>query len=245
VCVLRFARTVVEENAKTPVILPEEQPLPIYDVDCRRCERLAAFLDAVRVEHPAYFCRPVPPFGAAGAPLVVVGLAPGLHGANASGRPFTGDFAGILLYATLHKYGYASQPGGSSRDDGLTLSRCRITNAVKCLPPANKPTPDEVRTCNRFLAADLATVPAGGAIVALGRIAHDATLRALDRRPSAFAFAHGARHELDRGIALFDSYHCSRYNTNTGRLTAAMFHHVFDLVAGHLGTAQPVMAGAD
>jgi len=216
-------------------ILPEPPAVPAYDAACRRCARLAAFLDEVRDAHPAYFCRPVPPFGEAAARLVIVGLAPGLHGANATGRPFTGDHAGILLYATLHAYGYASQPRGAARDDGLVLRGCRITNAVKCLPPENKPTPAEIRTCNGFLAADLATVPAGGAIVALGRIAHDAALRALGR-PTA-AFAHGARHPLDRGVALFDSYHCSRYNTNTRRLTPAMFDAVFDAVAAHLGRA--------
>ena len=216
-------------------ILPEPPAPPAYDAACRRCARLATFLDEVRDAHPAYFCRPVPPFGEAAARLVIVGLAPGLHGANATGRPFTGDHAGILLYATLHAYGYGSQPHGATPDDGLVLRGCRITNAVKCLPPENKPTPAEIRTCNGFLAADLATVPAGGAIVALGRIAHDAALRALGR-PTA-AFAHGARHPLDRGVALFDSYHCSRYNTNTRRLTPAMFDAVFDAVAAHLGRA--------
>src|SRR6185369_3776563 len=144
---------------------------PVYDAGCRRCVRLASFLDEVRVAYPSYRCLPVPPFGEPGARLVIVGLAPGMHGANATGRPFTGDFAGILLYATLHKYGYASQASGAARDDGLVLRGTRITNAVKCLPPANKPTPQEVRECNRFLVADLATVPAGGAILALGRIA--------------------------------------------------------------------------
>ena len=217
------------------VILPEPRRFPVYDAACRRCARLATFLDQVREGHPSYHCRPVAPFGPVDAMLVIVGLAPGMHGANATGRPFTGDYAGILLYATLHAYGYASQPQGSAPDDGLVLRGCRITNAVKCLPPANKPTPAEIRACNDYLAADLATVPAGGAIVALGRIAHDATLRALGKR--AAAFAHGARHELGRGIALFDSYHCSRYNTNTRRLTPAMFASVFDDVASHLRRA--------
>ncbi len=217
------------------VILPEAPPSAAYDPQCRRCVRLAAFVDAVRADHPGYFCRPVPPFGADDASLVIVGLAPGLHGANASGRPFTGDYAGILLYATLHAYGYASQPVAVSRDDGLMLSDCRITNAVKCLPPANRPTPAEARECNAYLAADLAVLPSGGAILALGRIAHEATLRALGQRTVAFPFVHGARHSLPRGAALFDSYHCSRYNTNTGRLTPAMFRAVFDAIAAHLG----------
>ncbi len=218
-------------------ILPEPAASAAYDPDCRRCSRLASFLDEVRAAHCDYFCRPVPPFGAPGARLVLVGLAPGMHGANATGRPFTGDYAGILLFETLHAYGFASQAAATSREDGLALIDCRITNAVKCLPPANKPMPAEVRACNGFLAADLAKVPPGGAILALGRIAHGATLRALERSSSKFAFAHGAKHRLDDGVALFDSYHCSRYNTNTRRLTPAMFRAVFDDVAAHLARA--------
>ena len=218
-------------------ILPDSGRLPVYDAGCRRCARLATFLDDVRAAHPAYFCRPVPPFGAAGARLVVVGLAPGLHGANATGRPFTGDHAGILLYETLHAYGYGSQAQGAAADDGLVLTDCRITNAVKCLPPGNKPLPAEIRACNGYLAADLASVPDGGAIVALGRVAHEATLKALLRGKAVFA--HGAQHPLPRGIVLFDSYHCSRYNTNTRRLTPAMFRSVFDAVARHLGRDVP------
>ena len=206
----------------------------VYDPACRRCPRLAAFLTDIKAEYPAYWCKPVPPFGDAAARLVIVGLAPGLHGANASGRPFTGDYAGILLYETLHAYGFATQPIATARDDGLALIGCRITNAVKCLPPGNKPTPSEVRGCNGYLAADLATVPPHGAILALGRIAHEATLRALAKKPSAFPFAHGAMHALDGGRLLVDSYHCSRYNTNTRRLTPAMFRTAFDTVAGHL-----------
>jgi uracil-DNA glycosylase len=208
---------------------------PTYDASCRRCTRLSRFLARVRAEHPGYHCAPVPPFGDAAARLVIVGLAPGMHGANATGRPFTGDYAGILLYDTLHAYGYASSPLSRSADDPLTLSGCRITNAVKCLPPENKPTPGEVRACNDFLAADLAALPAGGAILALGRIAHDATLAAVGARRSAHPFAHAARHELPSGVTMFDSYHCSRYNTNTGRLTAPMFRAVFDAIAAQLG----------
>jgi uracil-DNA glycosylase family 4 len=213
-------------------ILPEAGPG--YDRACVRCARLTAFLAQVRTAHPAYFCAPVPPFGPNAARLVVVGLAPGMHGANASGRPFTGDYAGILLYATLHAYGFASQPGGARRDDGLELVGCRITNAVKCLPPDNKPLPAEIRACNDYLAADLGRLPDGGAVLALGRVAHNAALRALGQRPSAHAFAHGARHALGRGRALFDSYHCSRYNTNTKRLTPAMFRSVVAAIADHL-----------
>jgi uracil-DNA glycosylase family 4 len=220
--------------------VPEEPvslPTATYDEACRRCERLATFLAEVQSAHPTYWCKPVPPFGETAARLVIVGLAPGMHGANASGRPFTGDYAGILLYRTLHDYGFASQAVATARGDGLRLTGARITNAVKCLPPANKPTPGEVRTCNRFLAADLRTVPAGGVILALGRIAHDAALRALGLKPGAFAFAHGAQHALDGGRLLVDSYHCSRYNTNTGRLTEPMFRAVFDAIARHLARA--------
>jgi uracil-DNA glycosylase family 4 len=222
--------------AKKAAILPETsaQPRVVYDAACRRCERLARFLDDVNAEYPSYVCRPVPPFGEPQAPFVIVGLAPGMHGANATGRPFTGDFAGILLYATLHAYGFASKPVATGRDDGLVLRGCRITNAVKCLPPANKPLPVEVRNCNDYLSADLAALPQGAAVLALGRIAHVAALTALGERPAAFAFAHGAKHALGRGVALFDSYHCSRYNTNTGRLTPSMFHAVFDAIADHL-----------
>ena len=222
-------------TVKRADILPEPAAASAYDAGCRRCARLVTFLDLVRSVSPGYFCRPVPPFGAPDAALVIVGLAPGRHGANATGRPFTGDHAGILLYATLHAYGFASQPHGAARDDGLALIDCRITNAVKCLPPDNKPVPAEIRACNNYLAVDLAALPAGGAVLALGRIAHDATLRALGKKSSAHAFGHGACHPLSRGSALFDSYHCSRYNTNTGRLTATMFRAVFDAIARHLG----------
>jgi uracil-DNA glycosylase family 4 len=221
---------------KKPGILPETAiPAATYDASCRRCVRLAAYLDEMREAHPGYRCLPVPPFGDDRARLVVVGLAPGLHGANATGRPFTGDFAGILLYETLHAYGFASSPTSRTQDDPLTLTDCRITNAVKCCPPANKPLPGEVRNCNDYLTADLSRLPHGGAVLALGRIAHDASLLALGLRRNHFTFAHGARHALPNGAALFDSYHCSRYNTNTGRLTASMFRAVFDAIAGHLG----------
>jgi uracil-DNA glycosylase family 4 len=208
-----------------------------YDANCRRCPRLANFLDGVRADNPGYFCRPVPSFGDPAARLVIVGLAPGMHGANATGRPFTGDYAGILLYEVLHAYRFASRPASESRDDGLALAGCRITNAVKCLPPDNKPLPAEIRACNGFLGAELRNVPAGGAILALGRVAHDATLMVYGSKPSAMRFAHGARHFMPNGIVLFDSYHCSRYNTNTRRLTEPMFRAVFDSIAQHLGSA--------
>jgi len=213
-----------------------------YDATCRRCPRLSAFLTEVKVRHPEYWCKPVAPFGPATARLVIVGLAPGMHGANASGRPFTGDYAGILLYETLHAYGFATQPVATACNDGLALIDCRITNAVKCLPPGNKPAPLEVRTCNGYLAADLATVPQGGAILALGRIAHEATLRALSMKSSTFPFAHGAQHLLEGERLLVDSYHCSRYNTNTRRLTPAMFRAAFDIVAAHLARCAALAA---
>jgi uracil-DNA glycosylase family 4 len=206
----------------------------IYDPGCRRCPRLAHFLDEVKAEHPTYWCKPVPPFGDTAARLLIVGLAPGMHGANATGRPFTGDHAGILLYDTLHRFGYASGAISRASDDGLRLTDCRINNAVKCLPPQNKPAPDEVAHCNTWLAADVATLPADAAVLALGRIAHDAVLRAFAIKRSAFVFAHGVRHTLP-GATLFDSYHCSRYNTNTRRLTTEMFHQIFSDIAAYLG----------
>jgi uracil-DNA glycosylase family 4 len=194
-----------------------------FDPGCRRCGRLAAFLTDVGARYPAYFARPVPSFGDPQARLLVVGLAPGLHGANRTGRPFTGDHAGILLYRTLHERGFASRAESLAADDGLELRDCRITNAVRCLPPANKPLPAEVRACNAFLAWELARVPAGGAVLALGAVAHGAVLRALGLAASAARFAHGASHPLPGGRLLVDSYHCSRYNTQTRRLTPAMF----------------------
>ena len=198
----------------------------IYDSGCRRCARLATFLDSVRQQHPGYFCGPVGPFGDAEASLLVVGLAPGMHGANRSGRPFTGDFAGILLYETLYKFGLASSRRSVSVDDGLTLMRARITNAVKCLPPQNKPLPAEIKECNRYLEAELAQSPEARVILALGAIAHIAVLRAHRLRVSEYRFAHGAEHALPGGRVLVNSYHCSRYNTQTRRLTASMFEAV-------------------
>jgi len=211
-------------------------PGVIYDADCRACQRLAVFLDRVKAEHPDYFCRPVPPFGDENAWLVIVGLAPGMHGANATGRPFTGDYAGILLYRTLHEFGWATQPESKSADDPLRLIGARLTNAVKCLPPENKPLPAEAKRCNHYLVNELRSMPQAGAILALGRIAHDAVLRALEASPSAHPFGHGAMHPIDFGgkaLMLFDSYHCSRYNTNTGRLTAQMFRDVFEKIRSH------------
>jgi uracil-DNA glycosylase family 4 len=243
---------------------------PLFDPDCRACPRLAGFLDQARERHPGYWYRPVPPFGDASPRLLIVGLAPGFHGANRTGRPFTGDYAGVLLYETLHEYGYADRPVSVAADDGLTLSGCRITNAVKCCPPENKPETAEIVRCNAYLKDELAALPAGAAILALGLIAHGAVLRALGLKPKAHPFAHGAMHLLPspwggrrrdfgehcspplepargatraadgvegdtspdarRSIKLYDSYHCSRYNTQTHRLTPAMFKAVFEQI---------------
>jgi uracil-DNA glycosylase family 4 len=205
-----------------------------FDSNCRRCERLAGFLDQVRIQHPAYYAKPVPPFGADAAKLLIVGLAPGMHGANRTGRPFTGDYAGVLLYETLHRYGYASAARSVSADDGLRLKGCRITNAVKCLPPGNKPTGLEINTCNSFLAAELAALPASTIILALGNVAHQAVLKALKLKLGNYKFGHAARHVLPNGQVFYDSYHCSRYNTQTKRLSAAMFHAVFEAIYNEL-----------
>jgi len=194
-----------------------------FDPGCRRCPRLAEFLEEGRVRHPGYHCAPVAPFGDPAPRLLVVGLAPGFHGANATGRPFTGDHAGLLLYETLYACGWASAPVSRAADDGLRLRGARITNAVKCVPPGNRPTPAEIATCNGFLAAELAVLPASAVVLALGAIAHGAVLRALGAKASQFRFGHGAEHVLPGGQVLVDSYHCSRYNTSTRRLTAEMF----------------------
>ena len=199
----------------------------IFDRDCRDCPRLAGFLDEVNARYADYYCRPVPPFGDASARLLVVGLAPGMHGANRTGRPFTGDHAGILLYETLHKFGFSSAAESLSADDGLALLDCRITNAVKCLPPDNKPVGAEINTCNRFLANELDTLVPGSVVLALGGIAHRAVVKARGLRQAEYKFAHAADHDLG-GLYMLDSYHCSRYNTNTGRLTPAMFDAVFE-----------------
>lgn len=198
-----------------------------FEPDCRLCPRLAGFLDAVKARHPEYHCRPVAPFGSARHRLLIVGLAPGLHGANRTGRPFAGDHAGILLFRTLHAHGFATRAESVSADDGLRLVDCRISNAVKCLPPGNKPLPAEVRRCNRYLERELAVLPPGAVVIALGAIAHAAVLLGYGLRPAALAFSHGAEHPLPRERVLLDSYHCSRQNTNTRRLTPAMFDRVF------------------
>ncbi len=199
-------------------------------MDCRACPRLAAHLDEIRHRYPDYHALPVPAFGAPRPRLLIVGLAPGLHGANATGRPFTGDHAGIILYETLYRFGFASRPESRSADDGLELIDCRITNAVKCLPPANRPTGPEIRTCNRHLAREFAVLADGTALLALGRIAHEAVLRAFGLPLRPHAFGHGAEHRLPNGHWLIDSYHCSRYNTQTRRLTGPMFDAIFDRI---------------
>jgi uracil-DNA glycosylase family 4 len=201
-----------------------------FDAACTRCARLDAHLQSLQPRFPDYHNGPVPAFGDAGARLVIVGLAPGLHGANATGRPFTGDHAGILLYRCLHRLGLANRPEATAIGDGLELRNCRITNAVKCLPPENRPTTTEVDTCNAFLRCELLALPRGHVVVALGTVAHRAVLKAHDIRLSSRRFAHGAEHPLPRGL-LIDSYHCSRYNTQTGRLTEPMFMQVLERAA--------------
>lgn len=188
----------------------------------------------MRSRNPDYHGRPVLPFGDPRARLLIVGLAPGMHGANRTGRPFTGDHAGILLYETLHAFGFASKPVSISADDELRLIDCRITNAVKCLPPENKPEPAEIKTCNRYLAAELRDAPELRVILALGLVAHKAVLMALGLKQSALVFGHAAQHVMPDGRLLIDSYHCSRYNTQTRRLTSADFQNVFRSIRAEL-----------
>ncbi len=262
----RMTKSIGQSDPSRRDVGSSRAPSADFDPDCRACPRLADFLAESRVRYPDYYCRPVPAFGSGMPTLLVVGLAPGLHGANASGRPFTGDHAGILLYQTLYDIGRASRATSESVSDGLELIDCRITNAVKCVPPANKPTPAEIRTCNGWLKVELSSlgldraagsnpdapragrnpqnIPSGPlandnpqknhseplAVVALGRIAHEAVLRALGLKLADYRFAHGAEHALGEGLRsarLFDSYHCSRYNTQTRRLTPEMFLEVF------------------
>lgn len=200
------------------------------DHDCPRCPRLVGFRSANRSDHPDWFNAPVPSFGSRDAWLLIVGLAPGLRGANRTGRPFTGDFAGILLYETLLACGLASGTYAQRADDCLRLVGCAITNAVRCVPPQNKPLPAEIAKCRGFLEATIATMPNLAAIIALGRVAHDFVVRAFGQKVAAFPFGHGREHVLagHRSLKLFDSYHCSRYNTNTAVLTPTMFREVFD-----------------
>jgi uracil-DNA glycosylase family 4 len=212
--------------------LPATQPAR----NCALCPRLESFREAARTREPDWFNSPVPSFGAPDARLLIVGLAPGLQGANRTGRPFTGDFAGDLLYATLIEYGFAKGVYQARPDDGLALVDCRISNAVRCVPPQNKPLPVEINTCRQFLIATLAAMPKLRAIVALGRVAHESTLKALSLRSAAAPFGHGAIHQSG-ALRLYDSYHCSRYNTNTRVLTPDMFRSVFARLRADLDKA--------
>jgi uracil-DNA glycosylase family 4 len=203
-------------------LAPPEAPA----ADCALCPRLAAYRAANRAENPDWFNAPVPSFGELDAPLLIVGMAPGVRGANRTGRPFTGDYAGVLLYETLLKFGLASGNYGADAADGMMLVGCRIANAVRCVPPANLPEPKEVTTCNRFLAAEFAAMPNLKAVLSLGVLAHAAVLKASGLPPSRLRFRHGEMHTLPDGLLLANSYHVSRYNTSTKRLTTAMFEDV-------------------
>lgn len=206
--------------------IPELLPAPEPPADCPHCPRLVAFREDNQTKHPDWHNGPVVSFGDDGARLLIVGLAPGLQGANKTARPFTGDYAGDLLYATIDKFGFSEGTYQARPDDGLKLRGAMISNAVRCVPPQNKPTPAEINTCRSFLLGRIDALPSLTHLLALGRIAHESILRMYGRKLKDHPFAHGARHQLD-GITLFDSYHCSRYNTNTGRLTTEMFEAVF------------------
>ena len=202
----------------------------IFDINCTQCPRLSQFLQKVKQDHPDYHALPVPSFGDAKAKFLIVGLAPGMHGANATGRPFTGDHAGLLLYQMLHQHGFSNKAESLSLNDSLELNNCRITNAVKCLPPQNKPLTDEIKNCNHFLANELAALELGSVVLALGKIAHDAVIKSQGLILSAHRFAHANQHRINDTFVLVDSYHCSRYNTNTKRLTTDMFDQIFSAV---------------
>jgi uracil-DNA glycosylase family 4 len=226
--------TTISTSRTDPAPTGAQSPRSEPDRDCPLCPRLAAFRHEARTREPKWFNSPVPSFGDPDAQLLIVGLAPGLQGANRTGRPFTGDYAGELLYATLIEYGFAGGTYQARPDDGLALVDCRISNAVRCVPPQNKPLPAEIKTCRPFLSMTIETMPRLRAIVALGRIAHDSVLKALNLRSAAAPFAHGAVHQAG-ALKLYDSYHCSRYNTNTGVLTPTMFRSVFARVRAELG----------
>jgi uracil-DNA glycosylase family 4 len=207
-----------------------------FDLNCTRCDRLAEYLCEIRARFPDYHARPVPTFGDTPSRFLIVGLAPGLHGANATGQPFTGDHAGILLYRSLFEAGFSSHPDAVAAGNALALTNCRITNAVRCLPPANKPLGIEVTRCNEYLAQELEQVSRPGLVLALGTIAHRAVLKAIDQKQSAFPFRHGSEYDVLEGLRLLSSYHCSRYNTQTGRLTELMFREVIGRAAQYLKT---------
>jgi uracil-DNA glycosylase len=202
-----------------------QKPTP-FNPECRLCPRLVSYRNAERRVYPDYFNAPVPPFGDSNPRLMIVGLAPGFHGANASGRPFTGDHAGLILYRNLFEFGFASKPESTSRDDGLVLKGCRITNSVKCVPPENKPLPGEIRLCSRYLVSELQALPPRAVILVLGVVAHKATLEAMGESHVKFKFAHGKEYALANDITMIDSLHTSRYNTQTKRLTEEMFRAV-------------------
>ena len=207
-----------------------------FSINCHKCQRLVNFLNEVKVNYPNYHARPVPDFGDISPELLIIGLAPGMHGANRTGRPFTGDFAGLLLYQTLFKYGFSNHEESISMNDGLELIGCRITNAVKCLPPGNKPESNEIKNCNGYLSGEIASFLAGKgvALLALGTVAHRAVLMALGLRLKDYPFGHGLIHQLPNNLTLYDSYHCSRYNTQTKRLTTDMFEQVFKIISTNL-----------
>ena len=210
-----------------------------FNPECKQCERLDEFLCTIKQHYPSYHARPVAPFGDPNANLLIVGLAPGMHGANASGRPFTGDYAGLLLYETLHQFGFSNRPISEHLADGLVLKGCRITNAVKCLPPQNKPLTSEINQCNAYLSAELNALPEQSVILALGTIAHQAVLKAYQLKSSAAKFQHNAQHALPGSRYLVDSYHTSRYNIQTKRLTQSMFNTVFESICGLMSSNRP------
>ncbi len=201
--------------------------IDLFDIECCSCPRLSSFLRDIRSDYPNYHARPVPAFGDNKPKLLIVGLAPGMHGANASGRPFTGDHAGIILYKMLYKHGFSNKPTSTDLNDGLKLKHCRITNAVKCLPPANKPVGEEINTCNRYLVEELKIIDKKAVILCLGLISHKAVIKALALKQSDYPFKHAKFYNLEDGRQIVDSYHCSRYNTQTKRLTESMFSNVF------------------
>jgi uracil-DNA glycosylase family 4 len=208
-----------------------------FDINCRQCPRLVTYLNAVKEQWPTYYCKPVPAFGQEDAKLLIVGLAPGLHGANRTGRPFTGDASGELLYQTLYQYGFSNQSTAISANDHLQLINCRITNAVKCLPPSNKPNAMEIETCNHFLAKEIGVLDENSVILTLGVVAHKAVLKALGLKLIDFQFKHAAWHDLPNRIKMVNSYHCSRYNTQTKRLTSDMFNQLFFEIQSTLANA--------
>lgn len=217
----------MQSSTKTKNLSKPESGCDSPPADCNLCPRLASFRTENRASHPGWHNAPVPSFDGPSPKLLIVGLAPGLQGANRTGRPFTGDYAGDLLYATLLKYGFAKGAYDKRPDDGLTLMGCRITNAVRCVPPQNKPLTAEIKACRPFLKTEIGNLEQLKVVLGLGRIAHDSLLTTFGMTRSHYPFAHGAAHILPGGLILCDSYHCSRYNTNTGRLTEAMFHDVF------------------